>query len=51
MFRTAKLRKASNIPYPNAYATHEQAEKDVNAYRFNCGKSSFGLNLNPNLNL
>ncbi|OTA03024.1 microsomal glutathione S transferase [Trichoderma parareesei] len=38
MFRTSKLRKASNIPYPNAYATHEQAKKDVNAYRFNCAQ-------------
>lgn len=47
MFRTAKLRKASNIPYPNAYATHEQAEKDVNAYRFNCGMPSLISIPNP----
>jgi glutathione S-transferase len=37
MARTGKFRKASEITYPNAYASHEQAEKDPNAYKFNCG--------------
>ncbi|KAM0255296.1 hypothetical protein ACHAQJ_005886 [Trichoderma viride] len=38
MARTAKFRKASKITYPNAYASHEQAEKDPNAYKFNCAQ-------------
>jgi hypothetical protein len=38
MARTGKFRKASGVTYPNAYASHEQAEKDPNAYKFNCGK-------------
>ncbi|KAL6862361.1 ER glutathione S transferase [Trichoderma novae-zelandiae] len=38
MVRTSKFRKASGIPYPIAYATPEQAEKDVAAYRFNCAQ-------------
>lgn len=36
--RTAKFRKASGLKYPIAYATPEQADKDPNAYLFNCGK-------------
>ncbi|KAL7943001.1 ER glutathione S transferase [Trichoderma barbatum] len=38
MARTGKFRKASKVTYPNAYATHEQAEKDPAAYRFNCAQ-------------
>ncbi|UKZ83689.1 hypothetical protein TrVFT333_011498 [Trichoderma virens FT-333] len=38
MARTGKFRKASQIAYPNAYATHEQAEKDPNAFKFNCAQ-------------
>ena len=38
MSLTAKYRKASGVKYPNAYASNELAEKDVNAYTFNCGK-------------
>ncbi|RFU80877.1 mapeg family [Trichoderma arundinaceum] len=38
MLRTSKFRKASKITYPNAYATHEQAEKDPAAYKFNCAQ-------------
>lgn len=34
---TVKYRKASGIKYPNAYASQEQADKDKNAYMFNCG--------------
>lgn len=37
MARTGKFRKESKIAYPNCYATHEQAEKDPAAYKFNCG--------------
>lgn len=40
MARTGKFRKASGVAYPNAYASHEQAEKDPNAYKFNCGKKT-----------
>ncbi|UNI24464.1 Glutathione transferase [Purpureocillium takamizusanense] len=36
--RTSKFRKASGIKYPNAYASAEQADKDPNAYRFNCAQ-------------
>ncbi|KAH6603343.1 mapeg family [Trichoderma cornu-damae] len=36
--RTAKLRHASKVAYPNAYASHEQAEKDPAAYKFNCAQ-------------
>ncbi|KAK1237547.1 hypothetical protein MKX08_003172 [Trichoderma sp. CBMAI-0020] len=38
MARTGKFRKASGVTYPNAYASHEQAEKDPNAYKFNCAQ-------------
>ncbi|KAL7899099.1 ER glutathione S transferase [Trichoderma sp. SZMC 28014] len=38
MARTTKFRKASGIAYPNAYASHEQAEKDPKAYKFNCAQ-------------
>ncbi|KAI5476616.1 GATA-binding factor 6-B [Pseudohyphozyma bogoriensis] len=34
----SKLRKAAGIPYPNAYASHEQAEKDIKAKKFNCAQ-------------
>ncbi|KYK59678.1 microsomal glutathione S-transferase 3 [Drechmeria coniospora] len=36
--RTSKFRKASGIKYPNAYASTEQADKDPNAYLFNCAQ-------------
>ncbi|KAL6863194.1 hypothetical protein ACO1O0_003438 [Amphichorda felina] len=35
---TSKYRKASGVSYPNAYASHELATKDKNAYRFNCAQ-------------
>ncbi|KAL7930565.1 hypothetical protein V8C35DRAFT_312331 [Trichoderma chlorosporum] len=38
MARTGKLRKASKVAYPNAYASNEQAEKDPAAYQFNCAQ-------------
>ncbi|KAL7959195.1 hypothetical protein V8C34DRAFT_120275 [Trichoderma compactum] len=38
MVRTGKFRKESKITYPNCYATHEQAEKDPAAYKFNCAQ-------------
>ncbi|RMZ83211.1 hypothetical protein DV738_g1322, partial [Chaetothyriales sp. CBS 135597] len=31
-------RKAAKIPYPNAYATPEQAAKSKEAYKFNCAQ-------------
>lgn len=34
---TARFRKSSGIKYPIAYASQEQAEKDRQAYLFNCG--------------
>ncbi|CAF9908647.1 MAG: hypothetical protein GOMPHAMPRED_006239 [Gomphillus americanus] len=33
-----KYRKRSKIPYPNTYASHEQAEKSIDAYQFNCAQ-------------
>ncbi|KAG8415218.1 hypothetical protein J3458_009083 [Metarhizium acridum] len=38
MLRTSMLRNASGIKYPNSYASAEQAEKDGNAYAFNCAQ-------------
>ncbi|RMZ90724.1 hypothetical protein DV736_g2053, partial [Chaetothyriales sp. CBS 134916] len=32
------LRKPARIPYPNPYATAEQAEKSKDAYKFNCAQ-------------
>lgn len=34
---TGQYRKAAKVPYPNCYATMEQAEKDPAAFKFNCG--------------
>jgi glutathione S-transferase len=34
---TARFRKASGLLYPIPYATEEQAKKDPNAFKFNCG--------------
>jgi glutathione S-transferase len=31
-------RKASNVPYPNAYAAHAEAVADIKKYRFNCAQ-------------
>ena len=39
MVLTSSARKAAKVPYPNCYATAEQAEKDPNAFKFNCGSS------------
>ncbi|KJZ75665.1 hypothetical protein HIM_04822 [Hirsutella minnesotensis 3608] len=36
--RTSKFRKASGVKYPNAYATAEHADKNNNAYLFNCAQ-------------
>ncbi|KOS17333.1 Microsomal glutathione S-transferase 3 [Escovopsis weberi] len=36
--RTAKLRKASGVAYPNAYASQEHADKNPAAHRFNCAQ-------------
>ncbi|KAH8146729.1 uncharacterized protein LAJ45_09103 [Morchella importuna] len=33
-------RKAAGVPYPNAYVTHEDAEKDIKKYQFNCAQRS-----------
>ncbi|TXC07472.1 hypothetical protein FocTR4_00003819 [Fusarium oxysporum f. sp. cubense] len=34
---TSKARKRSGIKYPVAYASNELAEKDAEAFKFNCG--------------
>ena len=34
----SSFRVKAKIPYPNAYASHEQAEKSLDAYRFNCAQ-------------
>lgn len=34
----SRSRKAAGIKYPNHYATPEQADKDPNAFKFNCGR-------------
>lgn len=31
-------RKVAKVPYPNTYATHEEAQKDLAKYRFNCAQ-------------
>jgi len=31
-------RRAAAIPYPNAYATHAEAQESLLAYRFNCAQ-------------
>ncbi|KAI9729437.1 MAG: hypothetical protein M1834_006818 [Cirrosporium novae-zelandiae] len=36
--RTAKFRKLAKIPYPNTYATAEQASASEPAYLFNCAQ-------------
>lgn len=38
MVKVVGARKAAKIPYPNPYATAEQAEKDPKAYAFNCAQ-------------
>jgi glutathione S-transferase len=32
------LRKPAQVPYPNAYATHEQAKEKPEAFKFNCAQ-------------
>lgn len=47
---TSKARKASGIKYPTSYASAELAEKDHNAYLFNCAQrahNNFTENLTP----
>ncbi|KAK5100194.1 hypothetical protein LTR70_001817 [Exophiala xenobiotica] len=36
------LRKAAKVPYPNAYATAEQAKNSKEAYKFNCAQRAHG---------
>ena len=31
-------RKSAKVPYPNNYATHEQAKENQEAYKFNCAQ-------------
>lgn len=38
---TSKARKRSGLKYPVPYASNELAEKDAEAYKFNCGKLCF----------
>jgi len=33
-----RFRKASGVPYPNAYASAEDASKDKEKFRFNCAQ-------------
>lgn len=52
MFLTSAARKRSKIPYPNAYATPEQAAKDPAAYQFNCAQrahANYTENVTPYL--
>ncbi|RYP13997.1 hypothetical protein DL767_010467 [Monosporascus sp. MG133] len=47
---TARARRASGIPYPNSYATAEQAAKDPKAMAFNCAQrahANYTENLTP----
>ncbi|KAK4191660.1 hypothetical protein QBC35DRAFT_294285 [Podospora australis] len=47
---TSKARKAAGIKYPTSYASAEVAEKDHNAYLFNCAQrahNNFTENLTP----
>jgi uncharacterized membrane protein YecN with MAPEG domain len=32
------LRKPAQVPYPNAYASHEKAKESREAYKFNCAQ-------------
>ncbi|RPA86111.1 membrane-associated proteins in eicosanoid and glutathione metabolism [Ascobolus immersus RN42] len=34
--KVTSARQKAGIPYPNPYATAEQADKDINKYVFNC---------------
>lgn len=43
-----ELRKKAGVPYPNAYATQEQAKTSREAYQFNCAQRAHG-NLMENL--
>ena len=33
-----KYRKAANVPYPNAYCSHDEASKDFKKKQFNCAQ-------------
>ncbi|KXX78697.1 Microsomal glutathione S-transferase 3 [Madurella mycetomatis] len=47
---TSRRRKAASIPYPNSYATKEQADKDPKAFTFNCAQrahANYTENLTP----
>ncbi|KAF8469504.1 hypothetical protein BDZ91DRAFT_54524 [Kalaharituber pfeilii] len=37
-FLTGSARNAANVPYPNAYATHDEAVKDPAKFAFNCAQ-------------
>ncbi|EHY58196.1 hypothetical protein HRR83_004943 [Exophiala dermatitidis] len=43
-----QLRKKANVPYPNAYATPQQAKESRDAYKFNCAQRAH-YNLLENL--
>ncbi|KZF21591.1 membrane-associated proteins in eicosanoid and glutathione metabolism [Xylona heveae TC161] len=36
------FRKAAKVPYPNAYASPEQAAKETAAFQFNCAQRAHG---------
>lgn len=40
MLTTSRFRKASGVPYPQSYASEEEAAKNKAAFKFNCGTSS-----------
>ena len=42
------LRKPAGISYPNAYASHQQAKENRDAYKFNCAQRAHG-NLMENM--
>src|SRR5271154_2516831 len=36
--QVGKYRKAANVPYPNAYCSHDEASKDFKKKQFNCAQ-------------
>ncbi|OAP65204.1 hypothetical protein AYL99_01176 [Fonsecaea erecta] len=37
-----RFRKPAGVPYPNLYASHEQAKESQAAYKFNCAQRAHG---------
>src|SRR5947209_6255662 len=36
--QVGKYRRAANVPYPNAYCSHDEASKDFKKKQFNCAQ-------------